>query len=56
MKKRHSIFFTLTAVLLVMGFVPAGHAQTGHRPTVLSQPSVTRGAWFSVDGTVYILP
>jgi uncharacterized protein (TIGR03437 family) len=61
MKKRHSIFFTLTAVLLVMGFVPAGHAQTGIQTTVIAcwiQPctnglSDPAGPEFTVDGTVY---
>jgi uncharacterized protein (TIGR03437 family) len=50
MRKRHSIFFTLTAVLPVMGFVPAGHAQTGTQTTVLTDPA---GPQFSVDGSVY---
>jgi uncharacterized protein (TIGR03437 family) len=50
MRKRHSIFFTLTAMLLAVGFVPAGHSQTGTLTTVGTSPA---GPQFSVDGTVY---
>src|SRR5208283_4998602 len=61
MRKHHSIFFTLTAVLLVMGFVPAGHSQTGTQTTVIAcwiQPcnaglADPAGPQFAVDGTVY---
>ena len=50
MRKRHSRFFSLFAVLLVTAFVPAGRAQTGTLTTVLASPS---GPWIEVDGTVY---
>ena len=50
MRKRHSIFISLTAMLLVMGFVPAVHAQTGTQTTVLTDPA---GPQFAVDGSVY---
>ena len=50
MKKHHSKFLPLSAVLLAAVFIPSGDAQTGTQTTVLASPS---GPWFEVDGTVF---
>ncbi len=50
MRKNHSRFLSLSAVLLATAFVPAGRAQTSTLTTVLASPS---GPWIEVDGTVY---